>query len=242
MNKRWRSLLPFGGRLAMPPRPVSLWFWGLFGALTAVFLVLDTAAIYDSVRAHETFGIAAWTALKAGIALLLAYGLLGGLMFFMVALFNSVIIPDVVTGYRAVVSVARATPAAWRRFRDTSAKVRSRFCQGAVSTYRWLSGVPVRLRAMSANDWVASLHAGVSMVVIVGILYLAWDVSGFFVGGIPRWFASHGLMHLFMVQLMADVLICIIPIALALTFMSPAFRWLHNKAHNWSTRRKTRGL
>ncbi len=242
MNKRWRSLLPFGGRLAMPPRRVSLWFWGLFGAFSAVFMILDTAAIYDSVRAHETFGTSVWTTFKAGLALLFAYGLLGGMLFFMVALFKSVVIPDVVKIYRGVSSVVRATPGAWLKFRDTTAKVWSRFCQGTVSTLRWLGGVPARLRAMSLNDWVASLHAGVSFVVIVGILYLAWPVAGFFVGGIPRWLASHGLSHLFMVQLMTDLIICIIPIALTLTFMSPAFRWLHNVAKNWSVRRKARDL
>ncbi len=100
-------------------------------------MILDTAGVYDTAIAQgATFGDAALRAVVAFFSLGLAYGIMGGMLFLMVAFLTSVVIPDVVSGARSVNNAVRRAPAAWQRLRDNTAKPR----QGCVRG-RWRSCV-----------------------------------------------------------------------------------------------------
>ncbi len=222
MNKWWRKLLPGGERLSLPPRRVTQWFWVLFGILSLPAMILSTARMYDTAIAQgASFGDAALEALVGFFSLGLAYGLLGGMFFFVVCLFTSVVIPDVVSGCRAVNAAARRAPAAWQRFRDNSARATSRLRQGTVTILRHLAGLPVKIRAMTARDWLFALYCVLAFAILAAMLWFAWGWAGAVVSWLPDWLTDR---HVWFYQFMVDWLICIIPWSLALTVLNAVFK------------------
>ena len=222
MNKWWRKLLPGGERLALPPGRVTKWFWAIIVALSLPFMIIDTVGLYDTAVAQgATFGDAALRALVGFFALGLAYGLLGGMLFFLVCLFTSVVIPDVVSGVRAVNNAARRTPAAWQRFREDAARAASRVRQRTVSLLRVLTGIPVKVRAMTARDWLLTLYCVLAFALLAGMLWFAWGWAGVVVSWLPDWLFDDRRWFL---QAIVDWFICMIPWVLALSVLNAAFK------------------
>lgn len=222
MNKWWRKLLPGGERLALPPRRVTQWFWAVMAVLSLPFMILDTASLYDTAIAQGAiFGDAALRALAGFFALGLVYGLLGGMLFFLVCLFTSVVIPDVVSGVRAVNNAARRTPAAWQRFRENAARATSRVRQRTVSFLRFLSGIPVKVRAMTARDWLFTLYCVLAFAILAGMLWFAWGWAGVVVSWLPDWLFDDRRWFL---QAIVDWFICMIPWTLALSVLNAVFK------------------
>ncbi len=222
MKNLWRRLLPGGERLSWPPRRVTQWFWGLFALLSLPFMVLDTASVYDTAIAQgATFGDAALRAVVAFLSIGLAYAIMGGMLFLMVAFFTSVVIPDVVSGARAVNNAVRRTPAAWQRLRDNTAKATSRLRQGTVAFFRYLAGVPVRVRAMTARDWLFTLFSVLSVAILVAMLWFVWGWAGAAVSWLPDGFVdSKG----WILQLIVGIFICIIPWSLSISVLSAVMK------------------
>lgn len=222
MNKWWRKLLPGGERLALPSGRVTKWFWVIIVALSLPFIILDTASLYDTAIAQgATFGDAALRALVGFFALALAYGLLGGMLFFLVCLFTSVVIPDVVSGVRAVNDAVRSTPAAWQRFRENASRATSRVRQRTVSFWRVLSGIPVKVRAMTARDWLFTLYSVLAFALLAGMLWFAWGWAGVVVSWLPDWLFDD---RRWLLQAIVDWFICMIPWALALSLLKAVFK------------------
>lgn len=224
MKNWWRRLLPGGERLKMPPRRVTQWFWGLFGLLSLPFMILDTARLYDTAIAQgATSGDAALRALVAFFSLGLAYGIMGGMLFFMVAIFTSVVIPDVVSGARSVNNAVRRAPAAWQRFRDNAARATSRLRQATVAVLRYLAGVPVRIRAMTARDWLFTVFFVLSVAILALMLWLTWGWAGAVVAWLPDWLVDR---HVWFIQLMVGWFICMIPWSVSTSVLSAIFKAL----------------
>lgn len=217
MNKWWKRLLPGGERLAMPPRAVTRWFWGIMLLVSLPYIIVGTAGVYDSAAAHGVaFGDAALRALGAFAALSFAYGLLAGVLFFGIAFITSVVIPDVVSAYRATDSAVRRVPAAWQRFRDNAARARSRVRQRSISVLRYLGYIPARVGAMKAEDWLFALFFAGSLLILAGMLYLGWGWAGAVVAWLPNWLVDD---RPWFFQLLADFFICMIPFSLAISFL-----------------------
>ncbi len=224
MKNWWRRLLPGGERLSWPPRRVTQWFWGLFVLITLPYLILGSASTYDTAIAHgASFGYAALRALAAFFGLGLAHAILGGMFFFLVALFTSVVIPDVVSGARAVKGAVRRTPAAWQRMRDNTAKATSRLRQGTVAFLRYLSGVPVRLHAMTAQDWLFSLFFVLSVAMLALMIWLVWGWAGAAVAWLPQGFVDG---KGWLLQLIVGTFMCVIPWSLSMSVLSAVIKAL----------------
>lgn len=224
MKNWWRRLLPGGERLSWPPRRVTQWFWGVFALLALPFMILDTARMYDTAIAHgATFGDAALRALVAFFGLGLAYGIMGGMLFLMVTVFTSVVIPDVMSGARAVNNAVRRTPAAWQRFRDNTARATSRLRQATVALMRYLTGVPVRIRAMTARDWLFTVFFVLSLAILALLLWLTWGWAGAVVAWLPDWLVDG---KGWFIQLIVAWFICMIPWSVSMSVLSAIVRAL----------------
>ena len=224
MMKWWRKLLPGGERLGLPPRRVTQWYWGLFALLTLPFMIIDTAQLYDTAIAQNaTFGDATARAFAGFLALVIAYGLMGGMLFFFICFITTVVIPDVVSGYRAVNDAARRAPAAWQRLRDNTARATSRLRQRSVSFLRFLAGLPVKVRAMTARDWLITIHMVLSFAILAAMLWFAWGWAGVAVSWLPDWLFGDTRWA---IQLLADWLICMIPWVLSSSVLSAVFKAL----------------
>lgn len=219
MKNFWRRLLPGGERLHMPPAAVTRWFWAIMALLSLPMMIIDSAHMYDSLIAQgANFWAAAGSAFGSfvitGVILL---GLLGGMLFFIVSLFTSVVIPDTVSGYRSARDTIRRIPAAWQRFRDNCARAWSRLRQAAVAFFRFLGGLPVRIRAMTAEQWLFGLYAILSFGTLGGMLWLTWGWSGAVVGWLPHWMSDG---KDWMLQLIVGIFICMIPWSITMTVLS----------------------
>lgn len=221
MNKWWKRskrLLPGGDRLSMPPRAVTRWFWGIMLLLSLPFIIMGTAGVYDTAVAQGlTFGDAALRALGAFTALSLAYGFLAGVLFFGIAFITSVVIPDVVSAYRAADGAVRRAPAAWQRFRDNAARAHSRVRQRTVAILRYLGQVPVRIAAMRGEDWLFALFFALSLLTLAGMLYLGWGWAGAVVAWLPAWLVDD---RPWFFQLLVDFFMCMIPFSIAISLLS----------------------
>jgi ABC-type antimicrobial peptide transport system permease subunit len=181
-------------------------------------MILDTARMYDTAIAHgATFGDAALRALVAFFGLGLAYGIMGGMLFLMVTVFTSVVIPDVMSGARAVNNAVRRTPAAWQRFRDNTARATSRLRQATVALMRYLTGVPVRIRAMTARDWLFTVFFVLSLAILALLLWLTWGWAGAVVAWLPDWLVDG---KGWFVQLIVAWFICMIPWSVSMSVLS----------------------
>lgn len=222
MKNWWRKILPAGERLALPPRHVTQWFWVAVAVLSLPFMVLDTARLYDTAIAQgATFGDAALRAVAAFFALGLAYSMLGGMLFFLVCLTTSVLIPDVVSVARAVNGAVRRTPAVWRQFRDNVALASSRARQRTVAFLRFFAGIPVMVRAMRARDWLFMLYCVFAILILAGMLWFAWGWAGVVVSWLPDWLFDDRRWFL---QAIVDWFICMIPWVLALSVLNAVFK------------------
>lgn len=218
MKNWWRKFLPGGERLRMPSPSVTKWFWGLLALVSLPFMILDAARVYDfAVAQGATFGDAVGQSAAVFFAGALAYGLLGGMLFLLVALFTSVVIPDVVSGYLAVSGAVRRAPDALRRLRASSARAASSAQRGTLAFFRFLGNIPGRVAAMRAEDWFFALFMLVSLSTLAGFLYLGWDWAGAVVAWMPDWLADR---HSFVFQLLIDWFMCIIPFSIAITIWS----------------------
>lgn len=217
MKNWWRKLLPGGERLSMPPRAVTLSFWGIMLLVSLPYIIIGTAGVYEAAAAQGlTFGDAALRALGAFTALSLAYGLLAGVLFLGIAFITSVVIPDVVSAYRAADGAVRRAPAAWQRFRDNAARARSRVRQRTISVLRYLGHIPARVGAMRGEDWLFALFFALSLLILAGMLYLGWGWAGAVVGWLPTWLVDD---RPWFFQLFVDFFICMIPFSIATSIL-----------------------
>jgi hypothetical protein len=208
----------------MPPRRVTQWFWAIFALFSLPFMILGTAHTYDTAIAQgATFGDAALRALVGFFSLGLAYGIMGGMFFFLVALVTSVVIPDVMSGARSVNNAVRRAPAAWQRFRDNAAKARSRLRQGTVAFFRYLAGVPVRVRAMTARDWLFTLFFVLSIAILALLFWLTWGWAGAVVAWLPDWLVDRDVWF---TQLIVAWFICMIPWFVSMSVLSAIIKAL----------------
>ena len=189
MKSWWRWILPFGDRLALPPRSVRLGFYAVWGTLMAYFMLSIGISSYNIDVAKNV--APAQAALEAvGLAGLLALSLtaMGGLYFLIVCMFTSVIIPD-------TVKVVRAVPGAWRSF-----------CSGCGAAARWTANAPANLRKV---DWLFVLAFSGMLGIFASTLYFAWPLATAVYNWLPDWF--HTDRSDWMLIFIFDWVICIIP-------------------------------
>ncbi len=202
----------------MPPRRVTLGFWGLCALFTLPLMIMDTARMYDTAIAEPaTFGDAALRALASFFGLGLAFGIMWGMLFLAVAYITSVVIPDTVSAVQSIRAAARRAPAAWQRFRDNVARARSRLRQGLVACLRFLGQIPVRVRAMGAQEWLFGLFVLLSLATLAGMLYLGWGWAGAVVAWLPHWLVDG---KDWVIQLIVDWLICMLPFSITTSILS----------------------
>ncbi len=88
---------------------------------------------------------------------------------------------------------------------------------------RYLSGVPVRVRAMTARDWLGTLFFVLSVALLVLMVWLVWGWAGAAVAWLPDWLVdSKG----WVIQLLVAWFICMIPWSLSMSVLSAIIKAL----------------
>lgn len=220
----WRKILPYGDRMKMPPRKVTIGFLLLFGLLSLYTLVQLSAGVYESALAENlSSGDAIVQVLKALGLGLVGLSMLGAIYFFVVAVFCSVIIPDLVSAYRAVRRGIAAAPGAYRKCRAALSLAWTRFCQMMGTFKRYIRTVPSRVAALKAEDWLLVPFASGVIAIIGGALYLGWGWASAVVAWLPAWLSHDGS---FALTLIVDWMIVMLPVVILITIWGEVFRFV----------------
>lgn len=224
MKNRFRKLLPFGERLKMPPRAVTIVFLLAFGAIAITSVISGGMGAYEHALSEEAAGGQALAAaFKVGAAILFALLVLGAVLFFEVALITSVVIPSAVEGYRATRSAIAAAPGAARRCRARLISLRAHLVQFGGMALRYFRTVPQRIAALKAEDWFFALFAFGVVAIFSGSLYLGWGIAAVVYQWLPEWLKGDGS---FTLMLLIDWLICMIPIVILVTIWGSLTKWI----------------
>jgi hypothetical protein len=199
-----RNTITYDGRLRLPSKPV-LWIFGAIFALLVLSTVPQSAvsfyehAVAKGLTPTQAFGQA--TALST--ILLLVLGLLGAVYLYVLSLVCSIVIPDLVSMWRALWRGIRQIPAALRACRETIA-----------SAWHYLTGIPGLWRALSPADKSFAKFMLFFMLVVAAVGYFLWPSALAIHSWLPRWLQ---MSEWWMGTLFIDVIMS----AFAIAFVAP---------------------